>query len=139
MADAPPPVSLRLPRGPEAPRRARHAVIDELSGRLDATAINDVALVVTELVTNSIREGAGGGAQELGLDVGVVADHVLIAVSDRGSQIVPRVRRGGNGATLGLGLQLVDRLAQAWGVARDGAGHTRVWCELPLDRPRQSA
>ena len=139
MADAPPPVSLRLPRGPEAPRQARHAVIEELSGRLDASAVNDVALVVTELVTNSVREGAGGATQELGLDVGVVADHVLIAVSDRGAQIVPRPRRRGNGATLGLGLQLVDRLAQAWGVARDGAGHTRVWCELPLERPRQSA
>jgi len=138
MAEVPPPVSLRLPRGPEAPRRARHAVIEELSGRLDASAVNDVALVVTELVTNSVREGAGGATRELGVDVGVVADHVLIAVSDRGSQIVPRARRRGNGSSLGLGLQLVDRLAQAWGVARDGAGHTRVWCELPLDRPRQS-
>ena len=29
---------------------------------------------------------------------------------------------------------LVDQLAQAWGVDRDGAGHTRVWCELPLSR-----
>jgi anti-sigma regulatory factor (Ser/Thr protein kinase) len=131
--DALPPVSMRLPRGPEAPRQARHAVIDQLGDRLGAAAANDVALVVSELVTNSVREPARGAEHELGLDVGVVADHVLIAVSDRGAQIVPRAMRRGTGDALGLGLQLVDRLAQAWGVARDGAGHTKVWCELPLD------
>jgi anti-sigma regulatory factor (Ser/Thr protein kinase) len=135
MTDSVPAVSLRLPRGPEAPRQARHAVIARLGGRLDAEAVNDVALVVSELVTNSVRDATGGAARELGVDVGVVADHVLIAVSDRGSQIVPRAIPRGPAGTKGLGLLLVDRLAQSWGVARDGTGRTRVWCELPLEPP----
>ena len=70
--------------------------------------------------------------RELGVEVGVVGDHVLISVSDRGAQIIPRRDRRTTGERLGL--QLVDRLAGSWGVARDGVGRTKVWCELPLRR-----
>ena len=127
-----PSVSLRLPRGPEAPSRARAVVMERFRERLGAAAVYDVALVVTELITNSVNHPGPKPDRELGVEVGLVGDHVLISVSDRGSQIVPR--RAQRGGAERLGLQLVDRLAGSWGVARDGVGRTKVWCELPLDR-----
>jgi two-component sensor histidine kinase len=127
-----PPVSLRLPRGPEAPRLARAEVIAHFRDRLEAATVYDVALVVSELVTNSVNHPGPGTEPELGVEVGVVGDHVLISVSDRGAQMIPR--RGRRSAGERLGLQLVDRLAGSWGVARDGVGRTQVWCELPLER-----
>ena len=122
-----PSVSLRLARGPEAPGRARAEVIARFRDRLEDGTVYDVALVVSELVTNGVNHP--GADQELGVEVHVVGDHVLIAVSDRDAQIVPRQRGGEK-----LGLLLVDRLAGSWGVARDGIGRTKVWCELPLRR-----
>ena len=127
-----PSVSLRLPRGPEAPGLARAEVIARFRDRLEDATVYDVALVVSELVTNSVNPPGPEKAPELGVEVGVVGDHVLIAVSDRGAQIIPRGGRRGSGERLGL--QLVDRLAGSWGVARDGVGRTQVWCELPLER-----
>jgi two-component sensor histidine kinase len=124
-----PSVSLRLKRGPEAPGRARAEVIASFRDRLEDATVYDVALVVSELVTNSVNHP--GPEEELGVEVSVVGDHVLIAVSDRDAQIVPRQRRSRDEK---LGLLLVDRLAGAWGVARDGVGRTQVWCELPLRR-----
>ena len=123
-----PSVSLRLPRDLEAPRRARAEVVARFREQVGADAVYDIALVVSELVTNSVTHPGPGPERELGVEVGVVGDHVLIAVSDRGAQIVPR----GGGEKLGL--QLVDLMAGAWGVARDGVGRTKVWCEMPLDR-----
>ena len=127
-----PSVSLRLPRGPEAPRLARAKVIAHFRDRLEEATVYDVALVVSELVTNSVNHPGPGPEPELGVEVGVVGDHVLIAVSDRGAQIIPRGDRRSSGEQLGL--ELVDRLAGSWGVARDGVGRTQVWCELPLER-----
>ena len=127
-----PSVSLRLPRGPEAPALARAEVIARFRDRLEDATVYDVALVVSELVTNSVNHPGPEKAPELGVEVGVVGDHVLISVSDRGAQIIPRRDRRTTGERLGL--QLVDRLAGSWGVARDGVGRTKVWCELPLRR-----
>jgi anti-sigma regulatory factor (Ser/Thr protein kinase) len=124
-----PSVSLRLPRGPEAPRLARAKVIAHFRDRLEEATVYDVALVVSELVTNSVNHP--GTEQELGVEVNVVGDYVLIAVSDRDAQIIPRQRRDSGEK---LGLLRVDRLPAAWGGARDGVGRTKGWCELPLER-----
>jgi two-component sensor histidine kinase len=127
-------VSLEMPGGAEAPRRARGAVLDALREHLSAAAARDVALVVSELVTNSVESAATGPGERLEVDVGVEGDCVHIEVSDGGARLRPRSTPRHPDAPQALGLGLVDRLAQSWGVERDGAGHTRVWCELPLSR-----
>src|SRR3954454_23914265 len=96
-----PSVSLRLARGPEAPRRARAEVVARFRDRLEAATVYDVALVVSELVTNSVNHPGPRPARELGVEVGVVGDHVLIAVSDRGAQVIPRSERRSSGEKLG--------------------------------------
>ena len=69
---------------------------------------------------------------EVGVDI--EEDCVHIEVSDCGARLRPRATPRHPDAPQALGLALVDQHAQAWGVDRDGAGHTRVWCELPLSR-----
>ena len=129
MSELAPRVSLRLARGPEAPSRARAAVVERFSDRLCEAKLFDVALAVSELVTTSVEQAAPGSARDVGVEVGLEGDHVSIAVSDRGARIAPRGPIGSKR----LGLLLVDKLAGSWGVTRDHAGRTRVWAELPLD------
>jgi anti-sigma regulatory factor (Ser/Thr protein kinase) len=124
-----PHVSLRLTRGPQAPGQARAAVMDRFGARLGAAKAYDVALAVTELVANSVQQPAPDSPREVGLEVGVEGDHVLIEVRDRGARVAPR----GTVGAKRLGLLIVDRLAGSWGVTRDSTGRARVWAELPID------
>jgi two-component sensor histidine kinase len=120
--------------GAEAPRQARTAVLDALRDELSEAEARDVALVVSELVTNSVESAATGPEERLEVDVDVRERCVHIEVSDDGARLRPRSTPRHPDAPQALGLALVDRLAESWGVERDGAGHTRVWCDLPLSR-----
>jgi two-component sensor histidine kinase len=131
-----PPVSLEMAGGAEAPRNARAAVLSALREYLSPADARDVALVVSELVTNSVEHAATGPKERLAVEVGVAGDCVHIEVSDGGTRFHRRNAPRHPDAPQALGLALVDRLARSWGVARDGEGHTRVWCELPLGAGR---
>ena len=134
-----PPVSLLLPAEALAPRQARAALAAALGEYLAAESADDVALVVGELVANSVRHAALGPTSRVGVDLGLIGGHVWIAVSDTGSRLLPHKVPREPDTPGGLGLLVVDRLARSWGVARDGVGRTRVWCELATDRPRVRA
>ena len=127
-------LSLQMAGGAEAPRQARGAVLDALRDRLSEDAAQDVAIVVSELVTNSVAHAATGTDETVEVDVDVREGCVHIEVSDEGTHLRPRSSPRHPDAPSPLGLALVDRLARAWGVERDGAGHTRVWCDVPLSR-----
>jgi anti-sigma regulatory factor (Ser/Thr protein kinase) len=120
-------VSLRLPRRAESASTARRGV-GRLAERLDRETLDDVRLLVTELVTNSVRH-AGRGAV-VGLDVFVTQDNVRIEVSDAGRGFAPRPRTADQSAEGGWGLHLVERLADRWGVRQGGP--TLVWLEIDL-------
>src|SRR4051812_2094701 len=124
------PVSLMVPGGPEAARHARHVVLRRVGGHVSDAAADALAVVISELVTNSVVHGDVGPGRYLHVNVGVVDERLLVTVSDRGSRSLPRLTRGADGDGRGLGLQLVDLVAGSWGVARDGSGRTQVWCEL---------
>ena len=99
---------------------------------LSAPAAHDVALVVSELVTNSVMHAATGPAQHVGIEVGVLDDRVLIAVSDRAHGSC----RGSPDASRRPPTGWDSWSSTGWPgrgqVARDGAGGTRVWCEIAL-------
>jgi anti-sigma regulatory factor (Ser/Thr protein kinase) len=122
-------VEANVPGGPRAASRARRLVRDELSGRVPEDVLPDVALLVTELVANTVRHGGAhvgtelklrfeGLPQALHVEVGN-PDHTAAAVGKR----KPDLLGGG-----GLGLHIVERVASRWGV-REGA-RTVVWFEL---------
>jgi anti-sigma regulatory factor (Ser/Thr protein kinase) len=116
---------LTLPRTPDAPREARARASDIAGSRSE-----DATLLVSELVTNAVRHGAGG-------PMTLFADRddvrVRFTVSDAGDGPLPVMRKAQDaGVDGGHGLRIVDAVADRWGVER---GSTRVWFELDLDRP----
>ena len=119
-------LTLRLTPGPEAIPAARKA-LDGLSGLLERTVWEDLRLLVTELVTNGVRHGSERGP--VGVSVLVKDGKVRVEVSDSGRGFSPpQAPMPRNDGTGGWGLQLVDRVATAWGV--DVEGTTCVWFEL---------
>jgi len=89
-----------------------------------------VALMVSELATNALVHGGGG------FDVSVdrTEGALFVAVADRGSGR-PTARTPGVTELHGRGLQIVDRLADEWGVAPTGgdrAGGKSVWFRLAV-------
>jgi anti-sigma regulatory factor (Ser/Thr protein kinase) len=94
---------------------------------------SDAVLIVSELVTNSVLHANIDAQQTLSLELTTLGDHLRIAVTDTGSALHPRLLPPHPDRPGGAGLRMVDELSVAWGIERDPAGLTRVWCELPLD------
>ncbi len=116
---------LRIGGGSRAAGRARNE-IGRLREELDGPVLESVRLLVTELVTNSVRH-AGAGAVELVVVVG--RERVRVEISNPGEPFEPSVREAGRVSESGWGLFLVDRLSDDWGVI-DDAGYQRVWFEM---------
>lgn len=116
---------LRIGGGSRAAGRARNE-IGRLREHLDGHVLESVRLLVTELVTNSVRH-AGAGAVELVVLVG--SDRVRVEVANPGVPFEPLVLDAGRESESGWGLFLVDRLSDSWGVV-DDHGYQRVWFEL---------
>jgi anti-sigma regulatory factor (Ser/Thr protein kinase) len=120
-------LDLQLPGGPTAPRLAR-AAVDRLEHQVPPGVLDDVRLVVSELVTNSVLHGRAGLTERVRLRVMVLGSTVRLEVSDPGPGPADRRPGAGEDQTGGWGLLLVDRVADRWGVR---PGHPpAVWAEL---------
>jgi len=120
---------MRLGCGPDAAAEARRA-IGKLRADLDPPLMETLRLLVTELITNSVRHT---DCDSLMLRVAVGKSAVLTEVADDGAvfdaaahALGEAEERDGDG---GWGLFLVERLARNWGVKDDGRSK-RVWFEL---------
>ena len=101
---------------------ARGHVRDALASHADGETLGIVELVVSELVTNSVRHGPG---EPITLRLVTEPDGAIAGeVHDRGRGTVVLHDPGLAPAVGGLGLVLVDRLTSAWGVH---PGSTHVW------------
>jgi anti-sigma regulatory factor (Ser/Thr protein kinase) len=118
-------LSLRLDRGPNAATMARRSLAT-LRRDLDASLIETLRLLVTEVVTNSVRHAR---RDTILLRVLIGKSSVWTEVTDAGPGFDPAKVGPPSGAHTGWGLFLVERLAERWGVNTDGDG-TRVWFEL---------
>jgi signal transduction histidine kinase len=118
-------VDLHIARDLMAPAAARQAISD-LRGRVHADVISDTMLLVSELVSNSVKYGDG---DEILVRVRTRGSrHVLVEVLDDGAGFaVPTVKRPARLQAGGFGLHLVDEIASAWGV-HPGTAH--VWFEI---------
>jgi anti-sigma regulatory factor (Ser/Thr protein kinase) len=116
----------RLERRPDAARAARAAVRDLCGDRLTGERLTDVELVVSELVTNAVRHGAG----QITLTVTLACDNVTLSVLDEGRGR-PQLRQVETHSSHGHGLALVARLADDWQVRESiGGVGKEVWCVL---------
>jgi anti-sigma regulatory factor (Ser/Thr protein kinase) len=116
---------MRLGSGPDAAAEARRAIM-RLRADLDAPLLETMRLLVTELVTNSVRHT---DADSLVLRVAIGRTAVLTEVTDDGPPFDPGTLEDTSSDDTGWGLFLVQRLAHTWGVTQDG-GSKRVWFEL---------
>lgn len=130
------PVTLEVPADREAPRIARHHVRSSLADRLPPPLTDDVGLIVSELVTNSVLHAGAGSGQTVGVDVSLSDGRLHLTVTDSGAASPPRLIDLDLDQPAGMGLYFVDRLSASWGVERDARGRTTVWCEFALgDKP----
>jgi anti-sigma regulatory factor (Ser/Thr protein kinase) len=123
-------IEAKLNAGLRAASQARHLVAQLDANDLDHV-MEDVALLVSELVTNSYRYGGLRRDDTISLTVSRSAKTVRVDISDPGrGTTVPAPRRPT--AEGGWGLEIVRRTADRWGVRKDAA-ETVVWFELDLD------
>ena len=120
-------VAVVLERDATAAGAARDA-LSAIEDDLDPAVRNDLRLLVSELVTNSVRHATHDRHGTVALRVNVEADKVRVEVTDAGDGFEPAPRTEGQSQASGWGLYLVDRMTDRWGVVRDTM--TRVWFEI---------
>ena len=118
-------MSLQLRGGPEAAARARRA-LSRLRADIDPPLMETLRLLVTELVSNSVRHAH---SETVVLKIVVGRSAVLTEVTDKGPGFDPGKTANPGTNESGWGLFLVERLAHRWGVAQEDDA-TRVWFEL---------
>jgi anti-sigma regulatory factor (Ser/Thr protein kinase) len=123
-------VHRRLAREPVAAGAARR-VLRGLGGEIEQEVYEVAALLVTELIANSVLHAGPAAGEYLELEVAVMPDRVRVEVRDQGPGFAWRPRPDADPIAFHWGLQLVERLASRWDVepGNDGAD-TVVWFEL---------
>ena len=130
-------VELRFPPAPASVRHARESVASALAGRVSAEVERDVVLLVSEVVTTSLRHATSEARGGIGVLVSIRDDRIRVEVSDGGPGFDPQVRPSRDGPS-GWGLYIVDYLADRWGITRDGSN--ALWFEFDVERsPRVPA
>jgi anti-sigma regulatory factor (Ser/Thr protein kinase) len=117
--------SFQFPPAEDAPAQAR-ASLEVFDQILSPEVLEDLQLVVSELITNSVKFGP---KRSITLSLQISNDgNVQGEVIDQGDgqrakvEMTPEPSLDG-----GWGLHLVDRVARAWGVHE---GSTHVWFEV---------
>ena len=117
-----------LPSDFRAARAARQS-IRSLEGYVPPEMIQDLNLLVSELVTNSVKHGSLVHDQAIELDANPTGHGIRIEVSNPGraeltNNVELRPRESG------WGLLLVTKIASRWGVTTNGS--TMIWFEIDL-------
>jgi anti-sigma regulatory factor (Ser/Thr protein kinase) len=119
---------LELPPVPDSVPKAR-AALDALVDVVGPDRLEDLRLVVSELVTNSVRHAGMGTGDAIDLRVESRPNVIRVEIHDPG----PGFEAPSVPATMyqesGWGLYLVSRIADRWGVSSQDDG-TTVWLEI---------
>jgi anti-sigma regulatory factor (Ser/Thr protein kinase) len=117
-------LNVDIARDAQAPRNARRAV-EQLGDGIADDVRPDVMLLVSELITNSVKYG-GEGDLRLQIDA-PNPRRVRVEVVDQGGGFEPVARDRPATEPGGWGLHLVEALTARWGVHE---GSTHVWFEI---------
>jgi anti-sigma regulatory factor (Ser/Thr protein kinase) len=121
-------IALQLAPNPEVALTARHA-LDPLADLLSDDKLEDLRLVVSELVANSILHAGLSPDERISLSVSVSGGTVRGRVCDPGPGFeVPSEPRPRADLSGGWGLPIVERLSDRWGVEQNN--RVCVWFEI---------
>ena len=107
-----------------------------LEGAVGAGDLEALRLLVSELVTNSVRHAGLGERGCIQLSVRVSDGVVYAVVSNPGKYFDARPVRPAPEQTSGWGLYLVDQVATRWGVLENTAGRDSTRRVVCPRRPR---
>lgn len=124
MCQDTPRAELRLPLSDEAPAIARDFLRSSSCGTHQSEVVEDAVLLVSELVTNSVKHG--GPPVVVGVDCD--GDALQVRVRD-GSPAMPAARDALQTDESGRGLALVKTISADWGVDPEADGK-HVWFVL---------
>jgi anti-sigma regulatory factor (Ser/Thr protein kinase) len=121
-----------LPATPASVAVARRRLAADLiaAGIFD-TVIRDVAVVISELLSNAIRHAQSLPGSRIQVTWNVAGESVEVAVSDGGSPTRPRQTKASLSSLGGRGLGIVEQLSRTWGV-RSGSFGLTVWAVIPV-------
>jgi len=118
--------TLTVERDAQAPWKARQAIAD-LVPEVDERLVPNAKLLISELITNSVKYGQG----PIELRFEAPEPSVLrCEVIDAGAGFTPVALSRPSTEVGGWGLHMVETLAESWGV-HDGSTH--VWFQLSVD------
>jgi serine/threonine-protein kinase RsbW len=119
-----------LPLDVQAPSSARYVVADYLRDRLPPRLVEMAQLIISELVSNSLRHNAAPLGQAVVVRVALERGAWRLEVEDPGGGgvLAPDPERAATGR---LGLNLVQSLSDCWGVEHAAERGTRAWAYLP--------
>ncbi|MBV9455390.1 MAG: ATP-binding protein [Rubrobacter sp.] len=121
-------IALRLAPKPEVVRTARHA-LDQFETLLAPEKLEELRLVISELVTNSILHAGLSATERIWLTVRVSGGSVSGRVCDPGSGFEVGMEPCPRGDLRGgWGLPIVEKISDRWGVERNS--HSCVWFEI---------
>lgn len=113
-----------------APGGAR-ASLSVLEPHLDEDRLQTLRLVITELITNSIRHSRIDAEGVVGLDIRLGDGVLRCTVSDPGPGFEkPEVVKPHDDRPGGFGLVILDSVSDRWGLTRDEL--FRVWFEIAV-------
>lgn len=113
----------------------RQLAFDLGSYDLPDDAIDDVLLVASELVGNAVRHTGASHHGTLDVSWDVDSSGVRVCVGDPSAE-PPVVRTVGLDEPSGRGLQIVEAVADGWGVEHAERGK-RVWAHVPTQVEKQ--
>ena len=116
-----------FPVEPGSVAAARTWLLGRSSELVAGQRSEDLALVLSEIVTNAVRHGGGAGQVEI--SVTPKPEFLCVQVTDDGPGFAPRPGAMASEPSGGFGLFLVERLTRRWGLTRE-AQRTRVWFEF---------
>lgn len=124
MCQDTPRAELRLPLSDEAPAHARRFLRSASCATHHSEVVEDAVLLVSELVTNSVKHGGPPVVVAVDCD----GEALQVRVRD-GSPTMPTPRDALHSDESGRGLALVKTISAAWGVDPEPDGK-RVWFKL---------
>ena len=114
--------------GATAPSAARELLVETIGTSVEGELVDRARLLVSELVTNAVIHGGAGPDDPITVIASLEEDGVRTEIRHRGPQFTPPVEEPDLDSPGGLGLFLVEQIADEWGI--DESDEITVWFRL---------